>query len=109
MQCFHATVNRVRTRFPKETRFESSVHSVFRIADPAKIGKPLLDGNKDHLHSQAKSELMKQEHQVGSPNNCTDELQKQAYAQKLELEDAHHGWDESRREQVRLQEELVMK
>ena len=34
---------------------------------------------------------MKQDHQVGSLNTCIDELQKQAYAQRLELEDAHHG------------------
>ena len=49
---------------------------MFRIADPAKVGQSLLDGNKDHLLSQAKSELMKQEHQVGSLNNCIDELNK---------------------------------
>ena len=37
-----------------------------------------------------------------------NELQQQAYAQRLELEDTHHGYVESRREQVRLQDELVM-
>ena len=37
------------------------------------------------------------------------ELQQQTYAQRLELEDAHHGYVESRREQVRLEEEVVMK
>ena len=106
MQCFHVTVNRVRTRFPEEpgNRFESSVHSVLRFADPANVGKSLLDGNKDHLLHQACSELMKQEHQVASLNNCIDELQQQARAQRLELEDAHHGFFESRREQFRFQE-----
>ena len=69
-------------------RFESCVHSVFRIADPAKVGKSLLDGNKDHLLYQARSELVKQECQVGSLNNCIDELQTQACAHRLELEDA---------------------
>ena len=91
-------------------RFESGVHSVFRIADPANVGKSLIDGNKDHVLDQARSELMKQEHQVGSLNNCIDELQKQAYDQRLELDDAaQHGYAESRREQVRLQEEFVIK
>ena len=52
---------------------------------------------------------MKQEHQVGSLNNYIGELQQQAYAQRLELQDAQHGYIESRREQVRLQEELSMK
>ena len=36
-------------------------------------------------------------------------LQQQAYARKLELEDAYHGDIVSRREQVRLQEDLSMK
>ena len=69
----------------------------------------LLDGNRDHLLSQARSELMKQEHKVKSLNNCISELQQQAFAQKLELQDAQQGYVESRREQVRLQEELVVK
>ena len=44
-----------------------------------------------------------------SLNSCINELQQQAFAQRLELEDAHHGYIESRREQPRLQEELSMK
>ena len=43
--------------------------SVFRNADPSNLGRSLLEGSKDHLLSQAKSELMRQEHQVGSLNN----------------------------------------
>ena len=42
-------------------------------------------------------------------NTCASQLQQQTYAQRLELEDAHLGYVESRREQVRPQEELVMK
>ena len=52
---------------------------------------------------------MKQEHKVGSLNKCFDELQQQAYAQRLELQDAQHVFFESPQEQVRLQEELSMK
>ena len=44
-----------------------------------------------------------------SLNNCVSELQQQAYAERLELEDTHHGYVESRREQVQLQEELIIK
>ena len=71
----------------------------FRFADPASVGKSLLDGNKDL------NELVRQEHQVGSLNSCIDELQQQAYAQRLKLADAHDGYIESRQEQARLQEE----
>ena len=89
-------------------RFESSFHPDFRFADMANIGKSLLDWNEDHLLNQARSELLKQEHQVKSLDNCVDELQEQAHAQRLELETANHGYIESRREQSRLQEELSM-
>ena len=57
-------------------------------ADPSHLGRSLLEGNKDHLLSQARSELMRQEHPVGSHNNSISELQQQAYAQRLELQDA---------------------
>ena len=83
--------------------------SVFKHADPSNLVRSLLEGNEDHLLSQARSELMKQEHQVESLNNCISELQQQTYAQRLELQDAQHGCIESRREQVRPQEKLILK
>ena len=43
------------------------------------------------IFKQARSELVRQEHQVGSLNSCIHEFQQQAYAQGLELRDAHHG------------------
>ena len=86
-------------------QFKSSIFQ----ADPSNLGISLHEGNKDHLLSQARSELVKQEHQVGSHNNCIGELQQQAYAPRLELLDAQHGYVESRREQVRLQEDLSLK
>ena len=83
--------------------------SVFKHADPSNLGRSLLEGNKDHLLSQARSELVRQEHQVGSLNNCISELQQQAYAWIWELQDAQHGFFESRRKHVRRQEELSTK
>ena len=116
MQCFHAAVKRVSTLFPKETEVlnRETVSRVVSILFLDLLTRQMLrryfiDGNKDHLLNPARSEIMKQEHQVGSLNNCTDELQQQAYAQRLELQDAHHGDIESRREHSRLQEELSMK
>ena len=55
--------------------------------------------------NQARSDLAKQELHVESLNKCIGELQRE---QTLELEDAHHVFFESRREQLRLQEELSM-
>ena len=54
--------------------------SVFKIADPSSLGRSLLEGNKDHVLSQAKTELMRQAHQVGSLNNCSSELRQHACA-----------------------------
>ena len=73
------------------------------------MGRSSLEGNKDHLLSQAKSEPMRQEHQIGSLNNCISELQDMLMLRDLILHDAQHGCIESRLEQVRLQEELSMK
>ena len=83
--------------------------SVSKYANPSNLGRSLLEGDRDHLLSQARSDLMKQELQVESLNNCISDLQQQAKTQRLELQDAKHGYVESRREQVRLQEELSMK
>ena len=52
---------------------------------------------------------MKQEYKVESLDTCIHEFQQHTYAQRLELEEVHHGYVESRREQVRLQEEVVTK
>ena len=46
---------------------------------------------------------------VESLNTCISELQWQTSSRRLDLEDAHFGNAEYRREQVRLQEELVMR
>ena len=47
--------------------------SIFRHGDPSNLGRSLLEGNKDHLLSQARSELVRQEHQIGSLNNCVSD------------------------------------
>ena len=52
---------------------------------------------------------MKPESKVDFLGTCLRELQRQNRSQRLELGDAHHGYVETRREQVRQQEELVMK
>ena len=68
--------------------------SIFKNSDPSSLGRSLLEGNEDHLLSQARSDLMKHRHQVESLNNCNSVRQQQAYAQQLELQDAQHGYVE---------------
>ena len=51
--------------------------SVFRNANPSNLRESLLEGNKDHLLNQARSDLAKQEFHVESVNKCIVELQQQ--------------------------------
>ena len=83
--------------------------SVFRNANPSNLKGSLLEGNKDHLLNQARSDLAKQELHVESLNKCIGELQRQTEAQRLASQDAQYGFVETRRERARLQEELSMK
>ena len=83
--------------------------SVFRNAHPSNLRGSLLEGNKDHLLNQARSDLAKQELHVESLNKCIGALQRQTEGQRLALQDAQCGFVESRREQVRLREVLSMK
>ena len=93
----------METNFPEDiNRFWEVVILFFRFSHPENSAKSLLDGNRDHLLAEARSELMKQEYKVESLNTCISGLQQQTDARRLELEDAHHGYVESRREQVRL-------
>ena len=83
--------------------------SVFRNANPSNLSGSLLEGNKDHLLNQARSDLAMQELHVESLNECIGELQRQTEEQRLAVQDAQYGFVESRREQVRLHEEFSMK
>ena len=82
---------------------------MFRNADPSNLRGSLLEGNKDHLLNQARSDLAKQQLHVEFIFLCVGELQRQTEEQRFALQDAQFGFVESRREQVRLQEELSMK
>ena len=71
--------------------------------------KSVLEGHRDHVLAEAKSEIMKQERKVYSLNTCIIELQRQAHSQRSELDDVKCRCEESRREPVRLQEELALR
>ena len=82
----------------------------FRLnASLSNLRESLLAGNNDHLLNQARSDLATQELHVESLNKCIGEVQRQTEEERLALQDAQHGFVESRREQVRRQEDLSMK
>ena len=50
---------------------------MFRNANPSNLGGSLLEGNKNHLLDQARSDVAKQELHDECLNKCIDELQRQ--------------------------------
>ena len=105
------TSEKVESRrvWPREREREQLVdvlgsnESNFRNFYTANVAKSLLDGKRS-LASSSKIRI----DEAGAKGGI-NELQQQASAQRLELEDTLHGYVESRREQVRLQEELAIR
>ena len=83
--------------------------SVFGNANPSNLSGILLEGNKDHLLNQAKSDLARKESHVESLNKCIDDLQKRMEVQDRALQDVQNEFVELRRQQARLQAELIRK
>ena len=83
--------------------------SVFGNANLSNLSGTLLEGNKDHLLRQARSDLVKRELHVESLNKCIGDSQKRTEAQSRAPQDVQNEFVESRREQIRLQEELLRK
>ena len=50
---------------------------IFRYSNPANVARPSLQGNRDHLLTETRSELTKQEQKVESLNSCINELLQQ--------------------------------
>ena len=67
------------------------------------MGRSLLEGNKDHLLSQARSEFMSQTSKLDLSMIVSEN-----FSNKLTLKAHNHGDVESRREQARLQEEFIV-
>ena len=63
----------------------------------------------DHMFAEAKPEIMAQECKVDSLNTCIRVFQRQVHSNRLELDDVNCGYEEFRREQVRLEEELALR
>ena len=61
--------------------------SVFGNANLSNLSGTLLEGNKDHLLSQARSDLAKGELHVESLNKCIDDLQKRTEVQDGALQE----------------------
>ena len=83
--------------------------SVFGNANLSNLSGTLLEGNEDHLLRQARSDPAKRELHVESLVKCIGALQKRTEAQDMALQDVQNEFVESRREQTRLQKEVLRK
>ena len=83
--------------------------SVFGNTNPSHLSGTLLEGNKDHLLNQATSNPARKESRVESLNKCIDDVQKRTEVQDTALQEVQNEFVESRREQARLQKELIRK
>ena len=83
--------------------------SVFGNAIVSNVSETLLEGDKDLLLNRARADLARREIHVESLNKCIDDLQKRTEVQDKASQDVQNEFVESRREQTRLQEELLRK
>ena len=78
-------------------------------SNPEEATRLVLEEQRDHQLAEAKSEILKQECIVDALNTCIREFQRQALFHRLELDSVNCGYEESRREQARLHEELAQR
>ena len=60
--------------------------------------KSILEGHRDHMLAEAKSEILKQECKVDSLLTCIRKFQGQAHFNRLEMDNVNCGYEECRRE-----------
>ena len=77
--------------------------------DLEEAARTVLEEQIDHLLAEAKSEILKQECKVDTLNTSIREFQRQAHSNRLEIDNVNYGYEESRREQARLHEEVAQR
>ena len=74
----------------------------FRFSHLEEAARTVLEEQRDHLLAEAKSEVLKQECRADFLDCSFRELQRQAHSSRTEIEHTNLGFEESRREQSRL-------
>ena len=82
---------------------------MFRFSDREDAARSVLEEQRDHLFTEAKSEILKQECKVHLLDTTIRELQRQVHSNRLEMDHVNYGYEESRREQARLHEEMAQR
>ena len=94
--------------FLRHQQVQGNCEPFFRFSNTVHVAKSLLDGNRDHMLAEAKSDILKQELKwmllTLAFVNFNDK-----HSHRLELDSANCRYEESRREQARLHEELAQR
>ena len=81
---------------------------MFGIANVSNLSGTLIESKKDPLLNRARTDLARRDIHVESLK-CIDDLQKRTEVQDRALQDVQNEFVESRREQARLQAEVMRK
>ena len=114
-QCSHTTESRVKKHFPTEgissghQTVKGKGETLFSFFDPDEAARLVLEEQRLHLLTEAKPEILKQECKVDVLNTSIREFQRQAHSNRMEMDKVNYVYEESRREQARLHEELAQR
>ena len=112
---FSSKTSRIKKRFPTEDfssehqHVPGSTEPLLRFSHPENYVTSFLEEHRDYMVAEANSEILKQDCKVDTLNPCIRELERQAHSNRLELDSVTCGYEESRREQARLHEELAQR
>ena len=113
---FQTKGSRVKKHFPTEKIFFfwnikqvlGSNEPLCRFSDPEDSMKSFLEEHKDYMLAEAKSEVRKQEWRADVLDSSVRDLQRQLDSNRLEINCTNQGYEEYRKEQARLHEELSL-
>ena len=81
----------------------------FRLSNPENSIKSFFEEHQNYMLAEAKSEVRKQECRAEFLDSSVRDLQRQLDSNLLEIYCANQGYEESRKEQARLHEELAQR
>ena len=87
--------------------FRGEDDTLFRFSDLEDAARFALEEQRHHLLAETKSEILKQECTVDLLDTAIREFQRQAHSNLLKMDCVNCGYEDSRREQARLHEELT--
>ena len=100
---------RQRRQFLRTSTSSRKNETLFRFSAPEEAARQVLEEQRDHLLAETKSEILKQECKVDTLHTCILVFRRQAHSNRLEMDYVNYGYEETRREEARLHEDLAQR